>query len=184
MLMFVDTKILTYIIAFAASSLLAYGIVELISSLRRQDRKRIDRRLQDNWARATGKSVKAGVLVKDLTIEQKWALARWLKVSKQGISFQKICEQAALPWPAYYVLAAICVLVVSFLVLGLLLQLEAITLISGALVLAVAPFLVIFNKRNKRRKGFNDQMPEALELLSQASHCRRSERRFPIRVLK
>lgn len=163
-----DAQWTTYAIAFVASSLLVYGIIELMVSLLRPERKRVERRMDDNWARAVGQSGKSADVVKDLTHEQKWAMARWLAVSQRGTSFRKICEQAALPWPAHQVLVGIGFAVTAFLIVTLLTGMHPIIQLVGVVLLAATPVLVIVYKRNARLKKLNNQMPEALELMSQA----------------
>lgn len=164
----IDDRTFAYLIGFAASTLLAYGIIQLILSFQRPEQKRVERRLEENWARATGKKKNVGDVLKDLTHEQKWAMARWLTASQRGMSFRKLCEQAALKWPAHQILAAIGLSTIAFLAIGLLLEMHPLTLIIGSLLVMTVPFVAILYKRNARLHKFNNQMPEALELLSQS----------------
>ena len=163
-----DPKLLTYAVGFLAAGLLAYGLVQLLLSLQRRDQKRVERRLEDNWARATGTKTSVSEVLKDLTHEQKWAMARWLTASSRGMSFRKLCTQAALSWPAHQVLGCIGLCAIGFLAIGFVLAMNPLTLILGTVLVIGAPILLIMRKRNMRMRKFNNQMPEALELLSQS----------------
>ena len=163
-----DPRLLTYAVGFLAAALLVYGLVQLVLSLQRRDHKRVERRMEDNWARATGTKPSVGDVLMDLTHEQKWAMARWLTASRRGMSFRKLCTQAALSWPAHQVLGCIGLCAIAFLAIGIVVGMLPMVLIIGTVLVIALPILSIMYKRNARMRKFNNQMPEALELLSQS----------------
>ncbi len=147
--------------------LVVYALIDCVQSFRRLDPRRIERRLIGdlNFSEA-GK--KEGGIIKDPGAERRWAMARWLAASQSGMSFRKLCVQAAVPWPAHQILVYLgCVLAV-FLIFGLLLHLNPPLILLGAAAIVLVPMVVILRMRNARLRKFNNQMPEALELLSQA----------------
>ncbi len=163
---FSEATTVTYLIVFITSTLMAYGIIELILSLRGLDRKRIQRRLSEDWG--GGGSDGRSAIVKDMTRETKWAMARWLAASRRGMSFRKLCDQAALPWPAHQVLAVVGLVAMGFLMITLVVNMHPLNIVLGIVPLLVVPFVIILVIRNRRMKKFNLQMPEAFELLSQS----------------
>lgn len=158
----------TLLAAVAVATCVA-AIADLFFSLRRQDRKRIARRLSDDLGTAERqRKEKQNALIRDLTREQNWALARWLTGTAKGMSFRKLCLQAALPWPAHVVLAGLALSMVVVLGVALVLRVHPATATGLMLLVGMTPLGVIVTKRNKRLQKFNLQLPEVFELLSQS----------------
>lgn len=147
----------------------AGALADLFFGLRRQDRKRIARRLSDDLGSAERqRRQKQNALIRDLTREQNWALGRWLAGTAKGISFRKLCLQAALPWSAQSVLSTLVLAMLITLGLALLAGLHPATAIGCMLLVGMVPLGVIVSMRNQRMQKFNLQLPEVFELLSQS----------------
>jgi len=153
---------IAHVLAFITAALLTFALIELLLSFRGPEHKRIQRRLEESMGFS---EEGADTVIKQE--ETKWAMARWLAASRRGMSFRKLCYQAALPWEAHLVLAGISFIVVFVLVVSLLVDLRMVTTMSLALVGGFLPFAAIIMARNQRMKKFNTQLPEVLELLSQ-----------------
>ncbi|MCG3137166.1 MAG: hypothetical protein HJJLKODD_01009 [Phycisphaerae bacterium] len=163
---FMSSPTITYGLAFVTVTLIVYGCMEMLIGLRRHTRKRIERRLLDNYGRAAGGQDVD--ILKNSDDEKKWAMAHWLSVSQRGISFRKLCDQAAVPIPAHQVLAYMGMLVVAVLVMCVLLNVDMISTMVAVVLAVIAPVAVLMSRRNRRMKRFNSQLPEVFELLSQS----------------
>lgn len=163
-----DPMSATLLGACFAVALLVYCVTDVIMSLQSSEGRRIQRRLAEDLGLAQQESDNKNTsLLRGTEHERRSAMARWLEVSQHGMSFQKLCDQAALPWPAYQVTAGIVGVGLIAVLLGIILQISLSSILLMALLVTLGPIGVIVFLRNRRLKKFGLQLPEVLELLSQ-----------------
>ena len=158
------------LISFVA---LVFGTVFLLSQLiivptfgtERQERKRLARRLTQIAAEGTYKPVS---LVREQYLKQLSPLERWLDSLPGAESLNRLIEQSGQMYPAYRLLVASLALGVAA---GFVTWNFSHHLVATAVLVAVGlwlPYGRLTGRRRKRLDLFEQQLPEALDLMVRA----------------
>jgi len=152
---------------------LVFGAVFLLSQLiivptfgtERQERKRLARRLEQIAAEGAFKPIS---LVREHYLKQLTPLERWLDALPGARAVNRLIEQSGQMYPAYRLVLASLVLGVTTCIVTWTLSHHA---LATAVFLAVGlslPFLRVSQRRRKRLDAFEEQLPEALDLMVRA----------------
>jgi tight adherence protein B len=111
---------------------------------------------------------------KEINILRKRLLSKipWLNKLLLGITrlhtFDRLLEQANARMPlGFFLLLSLCLAFVGYAT-GLIVKINQIVIIILAIFLGIMPFLYLYSKKQKRMKRFQEQLPDALELIARA----------------
>jgi tight adherence protein B len=154
------------VLGFIALVLFFEGLYLSWNSYRGPEAKRIERRLQAMSAGAHG-TKEASLVKQRLLSEEPW-LARLLLSLPRVHQMDRLLQQSGLQWNmARFQGLTLAAAVIGFLfslVMGFPWQVVAIlTLAFGAL-----PFLYVYNSKQKRLEKIEQQLPDALDMMSRA----------------
>lgn len=158
--------IVLIVLGFIALVLFFEGLYLSWNSYRGPEAKRIERRLQAMSAGAHG--TKEASLVKQRLLSDEPWLARLLQSLPRVHQMDRLLQQSGLPWnmarfQGLTVIAAVIGFLFS-LIMGFPWQVVIIlTLVFGAL-----PFVYVFNSKQKRLEKIEQQLPDALDMMSRA----------------
>lgn len=161
---------LLIILPLAGSVLLAYGVFNVVMDLRTTDRQRIRDRLR-GATRRRDPAREEGLTFEDFrrhTAEAKGLLARRLASLSVTASFQRVLDQANVPWSAAQTLVNLGAAAAVLLALLLLLKAGLVAALGVAAAVFVLPILYLYRRRRRRLNKLVDQLPDVFELLSQA----------------
>jgi tight adherence protein B len=159
--------IIFLVLAFVAVVLLVEGLYLWWNAYKSPDAKRLEQRLRAMSA-AASISIEASILKQRLLSEAPF-LQRILLTLPRVHQVDKILEQSGTSWSMTKFLSATAgFFVAAFAALLLLPQLPLTIALLIALVVSTLPFLYIVNKRNGRTRKMEQQLPDALDLMSRA----------------
>jgi len=152
------------------STLLAYGVIQVILDLRGNRKQKVLDRLRDRSGRTDAKQreAKEKLILKRTAEIADGSLAWWVSKLSFVPKFQEILYQANVDWAASRTLLnlfATFVLVTSGLLMA---QCSVLTALVAGLGVFVLPIFVLLRKRKKRMKKLVEQLPDCFELMSQA----------------
>lgn len=158
--------IVLIVLGFIALVLFFEGLYLSWNSYRGPEAKRIERRLQAMSAGAHG--TKEASLVKQRLLSDEPWLARLLLSLPRVHQMDRLLQQSGLPWNmARFQGLTLAAAVIGFLfslIMGFPWQVVIIlTLVFGAL-----PFVYVFNSKQKRLEKIEQQLPDALDMMSRA----------------
>ena len=131
--------------------------------------RRLDARLQELSAPPPDeKETGAKALVKVGTLGPMPALDRLIGGTTRGSAFGRWIEQAGVKMSISAVILIAITLSVTFALLGGILSGKTWALALGAVIGFALPFLVLNSKRGRRMRKFEEEFPEALDLISRA----------------
>ncbi|WP_088954397.1 type II secretion system F family protein [Variovorax sp. HW608] len=165
---FTGNSLLTVVVlVFVAMLLLLEGLYLLWKSYKSPEARQLEKRLQalsgsrDNTPQAK--------ILKERMLSEVPALERWLLRMPRARELDRLILQSGLNWTVSKLLLGCVALGVSggmaAMVIGH--QSEAFGLIAGG-TLALAPFVYLSYRRSKRLKRLEQQLPEALDLMTRS----------------
>ncbi len=154
------------LMVFAAVFLLAQGLIVPAFGDERRTRRRVQRRLEDIAAAAQTPGI--GSLLREKYLKELTPLERWLETLPGMEALGRAIEQSGQSTPAYRVFLAgasifAATLLVTWSLSGMLPVAVAVALIAGA-----SPFLRIQFRRARRLGRFEEQLPEAIDIMRRA----------------
>jgi len=157
------------VLPLAGSILLAYGVFHVAMDLRTGQRKRVVDRLKGEGTR--GRSVNEKIdfdTFRKQTLEATGMLAQAFTRLSFTARFQRIIEQANLPWSAPQTLVNLTAIAAVVLAILLVLQVSLVIAIGVAAAAFVLPVLYLIRRPKKPINKLTQQLPDVFELLSQA----------------
>jgi tight adherence protein B len=154
------------VMVFMAVFLLAYMLVVPAFGPDRQTRKRLKKRLSDvvgAYQQDSTTSILRENYLKNLSPTE-----RWLETLPGMASLGHIIEQSGKSFPAYrVVLASILFAVVGGLVAWTMAHVLLVAFAAGSMATLI-PYMKIVTDRNKRMGKFEEQLPDALDVMTRA----------------
>jgi tight adherence protein B len=159
-----DTGLLLFsALVFVSAFLLAEFFLTSFFGAERQKQRRLKRRL-DHLAAAEREQA-AATLLREEYSRQRPQLARWLALVPGFVGLETMLEQAGRKTPVHSVVVLSLILgAAGFLGVSLLLRMPVVGIAVGA-GLAMLPFLQIKRERAQRLARFEEQLPEALDIV-------------------
>jgi tight adherence protein B len=154
------------VLGFIALVLFFEGLYMSWDSYRGPEAKRIERRLLAMSAGAHG-SQEPTIIKKRLLSDQPW-LERILLSLPRVHQMDRLLQQSGLPWNMARFQGLTLVAAVVGLLFGLIMRFPWPVLIIVTLAFAAVPFLYVFNSKEKRLEKIEQQLPDALDMLSRA----------------
>lgn len=149
------------------SILLAYGVFHVVMDLRAGDRKRVVNRLKGGASKQRDTELDFESFRKQ-TAEATGALARAVAKLSVTTRFQRILEQANMPWSAAQTLVNLTAVAAVALAVLLVLKVSPVAVAGVVAGVYVLPILYLTRRRNRRLKRLTEQLPDVFELLGQA----------------
>ena len=160
--------LLFILVPLAGSVMLAYGVFQVAFDLRSNTRKRVIDRLKGSARRrADDKDMGLGDFRRQ-TAEATGILARAFGKLSFTAKFQRVLEQANLPWSAATTLVRLSAIAAGVLAVMLVFGMPVLAALGAAVGVFLLPILYLFRRRKKRLNRLIDQLPDVFELLSQA----------------
>lgn len=161
-----DPRLIFLVMVAVAVFLLAHSMIVPTFGAERQAQKRLRKRIGqvvEDLERPSAASLLRAKYLRDLS-----PLERALE-SLPGMSgLSRLIDQAGFTLPAYrLVLLSLALGAVAMMVMWTLTRQPLIALTAGA-VAGYIPFIIINAKRNKRLAKFEEQLPEALDIMTRA----------------
>ena len=155
------------LLLFLAIVLLLEGGYVWWSDSRGPEAKRIERRLR--LMSAGGHDTSTGVsILKQRLLSDLPALQRTLLGVPRVQQLDRLLEQSGLPWSVAKFLTVTLIGVACGLVLGVLLALPPLAVALLCIILGLLPLLHVVNRKRKRLVQIDQQLPDALEMMSRA----------------
>lgn len=151
----------------AGCMLLAYGVFHAVSGLQKTERQKVMDRLQGSKARVTEKQINFEQFRKQ-TQSAHGALAAYFQKLKFTPQFQRILEQANVPWNAAQTLVNLTAIASVATALLVVVGVPLLAALGVGAATFVFPILYLMKKRTARLKKFVNQLPDVFELLTQA----------------
>lgn len=154
------------VLGFIALVLFFEGLYLSWNSYRGPEAKRIERRLQAMSAGAHG-TKEASLVKQRLLSEEPW-LARLLLSLPRVHQMDRLLQQSGLPWNmARFQALTLAALVIGFL-FGLIMGFPWLVIFILTLAFGIVPFLYVYNSKQKRLEKIEQQLPDALDMMSRA----------------
>ncbi len=152
---------------FVAVLLLSQGLATPVFGENKRIRKRMHSRLKTIENSIEGPTV-ASILRKEYLVKLS-PFGRWMESLPGMESLRNIIEQSGRPQKAYHVvLLCLALAVVGAIISGYIFKLQLLIVIPVSLVCAYLPLLKIKHDRIKRLEKFEEQFPEALDVMVRA----------------
>lgn len=163
------TNILLMMLPIVGSMMLVWGIFQVILDLRTAKQKKVIDRLVESrgGARDKARKIKESLLRKRAD-EGASGLERVLAGMQVVAKLQRVLDQADVAWSASRLLVNLTGLSLLVLIVMLLLQMNFITALGGAVSTAGLPLIWLVRKRKKRIRILVGQLPDVFDLMSQA----------------
>lgn len=163
------TNILLMMLPIVGSMMLVWGIFQVILDLRTAKQKKVIDRLVESrgGARDKARKIKESLLRKRAD-EGASGLERVLAGMQVVAKLQRVLDQADVAWSASRLLVNLTGLSLLVLIVMLLLQMNFITALGGAVSTAGLPLIWLVCKRKKRIRILVGQLPDVFDLMSQA----------------
>lgn len=154
------------ILGFVALVLFLEGAYMSWNSYRGPEAQRIERRLEAMSAGAHGS--REVTLIKQRLLSEEPALARMLMRLPRVHEMDRLLLQSGLPWnTARFTGLTLVAAVVGFL-FGLIMKFPWLAILVLTLAFAVIPLLYVYNCKEKRLEKIEQQLPDALDMMSRA----------------
>lgn len=158
-----------YALPLTGSTLLAYGVWQVVHDLRRKDERHVEQRLKEGVGGLGARNERAA---RESIIRQQKAEASTIARALGRLRFvprlQRVIEQANLPWVATSMLVNLVGLgAVAYLAMFLLGYGLAWRLVAAALA-ALAPLGFVWFKRGWRMNKLLNQLPDVFDMMGQA----------------
>ncbi len=154
------------IMVFMAVFLVAYMLVVPTFGPDRQTRKRLKKRLSD--VVGAYQQISTTSILRENYLKKLSPTERWLETLPGMASLSHIIEQSGKSFPAYrVVLASILFSVVAGIVAWTMSHMLPVSVAAGALATLI-PYMKIVTDRNKRMEKFEEQLPDALDVMTRA----------------
>lgn len=162
-------NVILIVLPLAGSILLAYGVFHAAMDLRTGHRKRVVDRLKGEGTRGRSADDKLDFdTFRKQTLEATGMLAQAFTRLSITARFQRIIEQANLPWSAPQTLVNLTAIAAIILAALLVFQVSLLIAAGVATATFVLPILYLIRRRKKRINKLTQQLPDVFELLSQA----------------
>lgn len=160
----ISDEVIFIVMVFVAVFLLVQSFMVPVFGENRRARKRLKKRLRSmEGMTSQGSQVS---LVRSKYLHELSPLERWLEALPGMQRLERLIEQAGRETPAYrVVLKALLLTVAGGLTFGFLLPHPALTLIA-ALLVGAYPFLRLSMEKTRRLTRFEEQLPDALIIMS------------------
>lgn len=113
-------------------------------------------------------SVQEANLLRQDLLSQLPAFDRFLSRIPAAVKFNLFIQQAGMDMPLGKLLVIIILIYIAVCIVGVLFQINLILVLILALIVASIPVLVIVFKRYRRFSNFEEQFPDAIDLLARA----------------
>lgn len=161
-----EDVVIFIVMVFSAVFLLVLGLVVPAFGEDRQNRKRLQKRL--NAVSGVADQPALNSLLREKYLNELSPTERWLETLPFMAKIARIIEQAGHQFPSYrLVFLSILLAGVGFLV-GWMVTRQLLFSIPVALVAALIPILKIYRDRIIRFQKFEEQLPEAIDLMRRA----------------
>lgn len=158
--------ILLIVLGFIALVLFFEGLYLSWNSYRGPEAKRIERRLQAMSAGAHG-TKEASLVKQRLLSEEPW-LARLLQSLPRVHQMDRLLQQSGLDWNmARFQGLTLAAAVIGFL-FSMIMSFPWLAVIVVTLAFGAVPFLYVYNSKQKRLDKIEQQLPDALDMMSRA----------------
>ena len=156
------------VLLFVAVALAIEATWQLWFSTQSQAARRLSKRLQEVRAPVATGDGKSGGLLKDNRLSDSVHFDAWLRRMPGAYRLHAFLQQAGVPWTVSSFLMAMALAFVSGTVLAMLFgMIPALAFLLG-LALSLLPWLVAVQRREKRLKALEMQLPEAADLISRS----------------
>ncbi len=160
-------SILLILLPLFGSVLLAYGVTQIYVGLKTNTRKKVMDRLRGGQGGQKGEKTTFEDFRKQ-SGEGGNFLARAVAKLSFTASFQRVLDQANVPWSAPQTLLNLAGIAALALVILLAVGASAVMALGLGAAVFVMPVMYFYKKRTGRLKKFVEQLPDVFELLSQA----------------
>lgn len=154
------------VLGFVALVLFIEGIYLYWNSYRGPEAKRIERRLQAMSAGTHG-SLEV-TLIKRRLLSEEPALARLLMRLPRVHEVDRLLIQSGLSWNMARFQGLTLMAAVVGLLFGMIMKFPWLAILILTLVFAVLPFLYVYNRKENRLAKIEEQLPDALDMMSRA----------------
>src|SRR5215831_7760660 len=155
------------VLAFIAIVLLIEGLYLTWSAYRSPEARRIEKRLQAMSAGRT--SAAEASILKQRLLSEAPLLQRWLLRLPRVHQLDKLLQQSGTNWSvARLILITIAFAVAAFTLASLVPYLPRIFTLAIGLGATSLPFLYVLRRRQMRTRRIEEQLPDALDLMSRA----------------
>jgi len=150
------------------STLLAWGIFQVVLDLRVSKHRKVTERLTESRARSREKQVKESLLRKRASELQGGMLDSVVSRLQVVAKLQRVLDQADVNWSASRLLVNLTALALLVAAGLMFLQVSPVTVLAAPAAVIGLPLLHLVRKRKKRIKALVLQLPDVFELMSQA----------------
>lgn len=154
------------ILGFVALVLFIEGVYLYWNSYRGPEAKRIERRLEAMSAGAHGSTEVS--LVKQRLLSEEPALARLLMRLPRVHEMDRLLMQSGLPWNMARFQGLTLMAAVTGFLFGMIMGFPLLPVLVITLAFAAVPFVYVFNCKEKRLEKIEQQLPDALDMMSRA----------------
>ncbi|KAB2314586.1 type II secretion system F family protein [Betaproteobacteria bacterium SCN2] len=158
--------IVLIVLGFIALVLFFEGLYLSWNSYRGPEARRIERRLQAMSAGAHG-SKEASLVKQRLLSDEPW-LAQLLLSLPRVHQMDRLLQQSGLPWNMARFQGLTLAAAVTGLLFGLIMGFPWQAVLILTLAFAAVPFLYVYNSKQKRLEKLEQQLPDALDMMSRA----------------
>lgn len=161
-----DGFITFMLLVFAAAFLLSQGMIVPVFGERRQARKRLQKRLA-NLSDSSGKPT-VRTLVRERYLQDLRPFERRLESLRLNEWLSRAIEQSGHKILAYRLVLLSIALAVIGGVVGWVLTRSLLTTLVVAVIAGYLPFIKIFRDRTKQLEKFDEQLPDAIDIMRRA----------------
>ncbi len=159
--------IILSIAIFLATAVLILGILYLLISPSKDRALRARLQAIQNPDYRQTSAAEPSLLHQDV-LSQLPAIDRFLARIPAVVRLNRFIQQAGMEMPAGRLLALTIIIYIAVCVVGVLMRMPLILVLIGALIFAGIPLLVVAVKRYRRFSQFEEQFPDAIDLLARA----------------
>lgn len=159
-----------YVLPLFGSVMLAYAIFNLVTDLRKVDKKKVGDRLREKDGSDSEsdreRMVKESILRRQNQANSTFSIA--ISKLKFVPAVQRILDQANLPWSATTFIINLIGIAAVFYIGGYFMKFSQWVCLSAAAAGFILPLVAIVIKQRMRTSKFMNQLPDVFELMSQA----------------
>jgi tight adherence protein B len=165
--LFGNLLVVFIVLAFIAFVLLIEGLYLTWKAYKGPEAKRIDRRLRAMLA--DGSASEEVTILKRRTLSENSTVQQWLLALPRVHELDRLLQQSGSNWSVgKLVLYSVALAIMAFVLAGLVPYLQWIFNVLIAVAAAFLPLLHILRKRQKRVRRLEEQLPDALDLMTRA----------------
>lgn len=156
------------VLLFIAVTLFLEGFLLWWNTTRGSEAQRVARRVRLMSAGARRSEDAESLLLKKRMLSEAPALARMLLVVPRVHRIDRLIEQSGLTWTVSRFLSLTAILLIAGFFLTRVFTVVLIVQLAGAVLLGLWPLFYVLRRRQKRMLKFEEQLPEALDLIGRA----------------